>query len=59
MYVGLYVGYLLTDLSEQYTVLPIDIIPQEIIAEYQLKYKVKMVSSSVKSDKVCMDFHRK
>ena len=38
--------------------LPIDIIPQEIIDEYQLQNKVKMASSCVKSDGECMEFHR-
>ena len=38
--------------------LPIDIIPQYIIDEYQLIDKVKMAASCVKSDGECMELHR-
>ena len=44
--------YLIMPMSQyEYMRLPIDIIPQDIIVEYQLMNKVKMASSFVKSDK--------
>ena len=44
--------YLIMPMSQyEYMRLPIDIIPQDIIDEYQLMNKVKMASSFVKSDK--------
>ena len=51
--------YLNTSMDQyDYMILPIYIIPKEIIREYQLMDKVKIGSSFLKSDRECIYFHR-